>query len=29
MMFMGTEWNQTAWWDVDEHHRLQWQLGRE
>lgn len=29
MMFMGTEWNQTAWWDVDEHHRLQWQLGQD
>jgi len=24
MMFMGTEFAQGGWWDIDEHHSLQW-----
>ena len=29
MMFMGTEWNQTGWWDVTEERRLQWALSED
>jgi 1,4-alpha-glucan branching enzyme len=26
MVFMGTEWAQSGWWNNDEHHSPNWQL---
>jgi len=29
MMFMGTEWAQPGWWNVDEHRRLDWNYAQD
>eukprot|EP01023_Acetabularia_acetabulum_P029445 TRINITY_DN2779_c0_g1_i1.p1 TRINITY_DN2779_c0_g1~~TRINITY_DN2779_c0_g1_i1.p1 ORF type:complete len:684 (-),score=140.22 TRINITY_DN2779_c0_g1_i1:276-2021(-) len=29
LMFMGTEFAQSGWWNVDEHHRLSWDLSED